>query len=176
MKKLEMELVVVGIDGSPAAAEALEWAVAEARLTGARVEAIYAWDPSPLVAAGPPQSDWRPLRHDAERHAIELVRRVIDPDEGVEVVPRMLIGRAAEVLVDASVDADLLVVGSRGVAGLESIEAGSVSHHCLAYAECPVVIVRHDPLRKRHDSEPRRSAHVGRSSRSIPAMPSRLLS
>jgi nucleotide-binding universal stress UspA family protein len=41
MKKLEMELVVVGIDGSPAAAEALEWAVAVACLTGARAEAVY---------------------------------------------------------------------------------------------------------------------------------------
>jgi nucleotide-binding universal stress UspA family protein len=152
MKKLEMKLVVVGIDGSPAAAEALEWAVAVARLTGARVEAVYAWDPSAIVAAGPPQADWRPLRQAAKRHAVELVRRVIGAAEGVEVAPRMIVGRAAEALVDASADADLLVVGTRGVAGLESIEVGSVSHHCVAYAECPVVIVRHDPLRKPHDS------------------------
>lgn len=158
MKKLDLELVVVGIDGSPAAAEALEWAVAEAHLAGARVEAVYAWDPSPLIAAGgPPQADWRPLRQAAEQHAVELVRSVIGTDKGLEVAPRMEIGRAAEVLVDASTDADLLVVGSRGIAGLESIEAGSVSHYCVAYAECPVVIVRHDPLRKRRAAEQKHS-------------------
>jgi nucleotide-binding universal stress UspA family protein len=145
-----MERIVVGIDGSPAAADALEWAVGQARLTGAEVDAVYAWDPSPIVAAGSPQADWRPLRHAAERRAAKFVRGVVGRAEAVQVTPKMMIGRPAEVLVAASAGADLLVVGSRGVAGLEGIEVGSVSHHCVAYAECPVVIVPRDPLRK-HD-------------------------
>jgi nucleotide-binding universal stress UspA family protein len=147
MEKLELQLIVVGVDGSPAAAEALEWAVAEARATGARVEAVYAWDPSPIVAAGSPPADWRPLRLAAEDHAAEIVRGAVGDEPGVAVVPRMVIGRAAEILVDESTRADLLVVGSRGIGGLEGIELGSVSHHCAARAECPLVIVRHDPLR-----------------------------
>jgi nucleotide-binding universal stress UspA family protein len=148
MKSLELERIVVGVDGSPAAADALEWAVGEARLTGAKVDAVYAWDPSPIVAAGAPRADWRPLRHAAERRAAEFVRGVLGRDGDVPVTPRMAIGRPAEVLVAASAGADLLVVGSRGISGLEAIEAGSISHHCVAYAECPVVIVRHDPLRR----------------------------
>jgi nucleotide-binding universal stress UspA family protein len=150
MEGLEIRLIVVGIDGSPAAADALEWAVAEARLTGAAVEAVYAWDPSPVVRAGAPPADWRPLRRGAEEHAAEIVHRVVGDAEDVWVIPRMVMGRAAEILVDESARADLLVVGSRGVGGLEGIELGSVSHHCAAYAECPVVVVRHDPLARRH--------------------------
>jgi hypothetical protein len=103
--------------------------VAEAQLTGARVEAVYAWDPSPLVAAGgPPQPDRRPLRQAAEQHAVELVRSAVGTDEAVEVAPRMVIGRAAEVLVDASADADLLMgtmpAGSPGHRWKTSIRTG----------------------------------------------------
>jgi hypothetical protein len=75
------------------------------------------------------------------------------------MAPRMMIGKAAEVLVAASAGADLLVVGSRGIAGLESIEAGSVSYYRVACAECPVVIVRHNRLRKRHVFEEELTAH-----------------
>jgi len=149
MKTLEMQLIVVGFDGSPAAAAALEWAVAEARLTGARVEAVYAWDPSPIVASGSAVPDWRPLREAAERYAARAVRGVVGVDGDVLVTPKMVIGRPAQVLLAASAGADLLVVGSPGIGGLEG-ELGSISQHCAAYAECPVVVIRHDPLRRRH--------------------------
>ena len=138
MEKLELQLIVVGVDGSPADTDALEWAVAEARATGARVEAVYAGAPGLATAGQTP-----------EHHAAELVYRVVGEEPGIRVVPRMVIGRAAEILVDESTRADLLVVGSRGVGGLEGIELGSVSHHCAAHAECPLVIVPHDPLRSR---------------------------
>ena len=48
----------------------------------------------------------------------------------------------AEVLIDRSAEADLLVVGSRGHGGFIGMLLGSVSQHLVAHANCPVVIVR----------------------------------
>ena len=58
-----------------------------------------------------------------------------DPD--VQVCPRVVEGRAGQVLVDG---ADLLVVGSRGHRGLAEALLGSVGQYCANYASCPVVI------------------------------------
>ena len=51
-------------------------------------------------------------------------------------------GRPAEVLVEASHGADLLVVGSPGHSALADLVLGSVSEHCVRHADCPVVVVR----------------------------------
>jgi len=56
-------------------------------------------------------------------------------------------GQAADVLVAESQDADLLVVGSRGLGGFRGLLLGSVGLQCAHYAGCPVVIVPHP-----HDS------------------------
>ncbi|PRW76295.1 universal stress protein, partial [Pseudomonas fluorescens] len=51
------------------------------------------------------------------------------------------IGPAAQALVDASVGADLLVVGSRGRGAARSALLGSVALHCVTHAACPVIVV-----------------------------------
>jgi nucleotide-binding universal stress UspA family protein len=51
-------------------------------------------------------------------------------------------GNAAQVLLDASDGADLLVVGSRGHGGFTEALLGSVSQHCVHHAHCPVVVIR----------------------------------
>jgi nucleotide-binding universal stress UspA family protein len=149
MDALEAKRIVVGIDGSPSSAEALEWAVAEARLTGATVEAVYAWDPAPIEASGLPEQELQDLREAAQKRAAKLVRTLDGHGSGVRIVPRTVSGTAAQVLVDASEGADLLVVGSRGLGGLRGMVLGSVSHHCAAHAQCPVVVVHRAPLPKR---------------------------
>ena len=50
-------------------------------------------------------------------------------------------GHAGNALVGASQDADLLVVGSRGHSAVAEMLLGSVSHHCVQHAACPVVVV-----------------------------------
>ncbi len=149
MDALEVKRIVVGVDGSPSSAEALEWAVAEARLTGATVEAVYAWDPAPIAASGLPEEEMQALHAAAKRRAAKIVRKLDGRGSDVRIVPRTAFGTTAQVLVDASEKADLLVVGSRGFGGLRGMVLGSVSHHCAAHAHCPVVIVHRAPLRKR---------------------------
>ena len=139
--------IVAGIDGSDSAADALRWAVDQARLTGASVEAIYVWNPGMLVSLGmPPLMDWEPLRKAAQARPREIVRETLGSDPRVRVVAKTVFGNAAEVLVDRSVGADLLVVGSRGLGGLKGMLLGSVGHHCAAHAHCPVVIVHPVPV------------------------------
>ena len=152
--------IVVGIDGSDSAADALRWAVEQAKLTGATVEAVYAWAPDVLVTAGmPPLVDWLLLREAAQARPGEIVRDAVGSEPGVRVVTRTMKGNPAEALVERSAYADLLVVGSRGLGGLKGMLLGSVGHHCAAHAHCPVVIVHPVPVPEKH--KPRRRTLSG---------------
>lgn len=147
--------IVVGIDGSECAADALRWAIEQAKLTGATVEAVYAWDPGTLTSLGiPPMIDWEPLREAAQARPAEIVRETVGSEPGVRIVPKTVTGTPAQVLVDRSAHADLLVIGSRGHGGLKGMLLGSVGHHCAAHGHCPVVIVHASPVREPH--HPRR--------------------
>ncbi len=138
--------IVVGVDGSPSAKAALAWAVRQAELTGASVEAVIAWH-YPIVAGGVP---FAPIEATytadyAESAAMTLngaVLETADPDGPVKVSSTVREGNAAQVLLDASDGADLLVVGSRGHGGFAEALLGSVSQACVHHARCPVVIVR----------------------------------
>jgi nucleotide-binding universal stress UspA family protein len=73
------------------------------------------------------------------------VREVLGDVDDVDVVHVTVRGRPAQVLVDESEHADLLVVGSRGLGGLRGMVLGSVGHHCAAHSHCPVVIAHCEP-------------------------------
>jgi nucleotide-binding universal stress UspA family protein len=63
---------------------------------------------------------------------------------GVDIEKDVGYGHPAQVLVDQSAGADLLVVGSRGHGAFTGMMVGSVSIHCVTHAHCPVVVVRTD--------------------------------
>lgn len=139
-----MGRIVVGVDGSEGASAALRWSADEARLRGARLEVIYVVSTYPLLAtlpAGlPPPHDFeQQVLSAAEAELSEIMARA--SVEGVETVPSVSEGAAAQVLVDASEGADLLVVGSRGRGGFKGLLLGSVSQRCAQLAHCAVVIV-----------------------------------
>jgi nucleotide-binding universal stress UspA family protein len=136
--------IVVGVDGSACSKEALRWALGEARLRGANVRAVRAWQFPPLLTAGPyvPPVDFdvaSQLR-DAARESVEAAVREVAGETPVET--EVVEGPAARVLLREAEDAELLVVGSRGHGGFAGLLLGSTSHQCAQHARCPVVVVR----------------------------------
>jgi len=139
--------IVVGVDGSPSSDEALRWAMRQAALTGASVDAVTAWEyPASLGGFGMApvgMSDDFDFSKYADQTVAEAVSRVSEPAvSGVTVRQRTAEGNAASVLLEAADGADLLVVGSRGHGGFASALLGSVSQHCVHHSACPVVIIR----------------------------------
>lgn len=144
----QANVIVVGVDHSDGAKEALRFALEEARLRHARLRIVHAWQvgasgvvgaDSFFPVAGPDVSEIR----DAAEQALEQTLRDALPDTGsVEIERRLVEGLAAGVLVDESRDASLLVVGSRGYGGFTGLLLGSVSQQVSHHARCPVVIVR----------------------------------
>lgn len=134
--------VVVGTDGSSNALRALRWAVDEARMRGTGLT-VLAVVPVPVTLAqiGRPlvgQPEAADVRA-AETSAKEAVAEVGADD--VEVAVRVVAGVPAEELINASADADLLVVGSRGGGGFSRLLLGSVSSQIVHHTRCPVTVV-----------------------------------
>jgi nucleotide-binding universal stress UspA family protein len=137
-------MIVVGLDDDPGAAAALRWAVAEARLRAARVQAVYAYNEPVVADVNLVPLDSSPSLEQAQL-AAEVWRDTAlfgmpEADQvPVEVHARM--GPPGPVLVDAAAGALMLVVGSREHHPLYRLVHGSVSHYCLSRARCPVVAV-----------------------------------
>lgn len=132
--------IVVGVDGSVPSKAALAWAVAQARLTGAVVEAVIAWEFPATYGYPIPVSDvsWEDLATQAVTDAIAGLG-----DAGpIEIRYKVMEGNPAHLLVEESAGADLLVVGSRGHGGFVEALLGSTGQHCVHHATCPVVVIR----------------------------------
>jgi nucleotide-binding universal stress UspA family protein len=138
--------IVVGVDGSKHAANALRWAAELGALLNCDVEVVMAW-------VDPRQYLWSPgamfldanldPRRDAELAVEQTVKDVFGdnrPDELRTVVEN---GSPAKVLLDRSANARMLVVGSRGHGGFAGLLLGSVSSKCAEHSKRPVLVV-HD--------------------------------
>jgi nucleotide-binding universal stress UspA family protein len=135
-------MIVVGVDGSDSSVEALRWAARQAVLGGDGVTAIAVWNwPTSFGWAPAYPSEFSPSG-DADRVLREAIDAVRPEFPTLEIRTRVVEGRAAQVLVQLSRDADLLVVGSRGHGEFAGMLIGSVSEHCVTSAACPVVVVR----------------------------------
>lgn len=142
-----MERIVVGVDGSEAARDALRWAVAEARLRGARLQVVHAWQfpyvgPTPFGGMVINEGDLETSAQAELDHAVEGV----DLTGMAEPAELVVVNRTpATALVEAAQGADLLVVGTRGRGGFAGLLLGSVSQQVAHHAPCPVVIIPHRP-------------------------------
>lgn len=143
--------IVVGVDGSDGAARALRWALDEARLRGVQLRVIHAWF-VPLILSAPsdetfgippPAGSLEEVRSALAREAEKVLAASLrgTGSDDVQVVGEAVEGKPAHVLIDAAADADLLVVGSRGLGGFTGLLLGSVSQQCAHHARCPLVIV-----------------------------------
>jgi nucleotide-binding universal stress UspA family protein len=141
-----MKSIVVGVDGSPGSIAALSWAVGIAAETGAEVDAVTAWE----FSYGWVEGGWAPnierWADEARRDAAARLDNAIaalpgGTGEDVDVTRTVVEGPSAQVLLDASKRADMLVVGSRGRGGFAGLLLGSVSQQCVHHARVPVVVV-----------------------------------
>jgi len=139
--------VVVGIDGSPTAQDALAWAVREAVARHARLEVVHAWQPPfiggyPFTAAAVDYTMFEDAAHSLVDHALEAI-----DCSALEQAPErtVLCAGAASALLDAAERADVVVVGTRGLGGLHRLLVGSVSHQVATHARRPVVVVPPPP-------------------------------
>lgn len=138
-----MARIVVGIDGSEHSRLALRWAVDEARLRRANVEAVMAWH-TPYVGGTWAVSVPVDMAEIEESYRIQLDELVDGVDaRGLPApIEKVLAnGSVAHTLLEAAKGADLLVVGSRGHGGFVGLMLGSVSHQVVSHAPCPVVVV-----------------------------------
>jgi nucleotide-binding universal stress UspA family protein len=134
---------MVGVDGSPQSVAALQWACRRAEMCGDLVRAVCVWS---LGASG---EDWRLLpgeEAEGQRRAERVLRDGVEAmrrDHPTAELETMVVqGAAARVLIEMSADADLLVLGSRGLGGFTGLLLGSVSNQCVHHAHCPVTVIR----------------------------------
>ncbi len=118
--------VVVGVDGSDSSAAAVRWATQYAHRTGHQLRLVCAFD----------RDSGEANRH----HALDVIRAA-RRIAGDEVTGSAVAGEPAQVLVDLSAGADVLVLGRHGTSGLIHSALGSVGDTCARMAACPVVVV-----------------------------------
>jgi len=141
---MDMKRIVVGLDGSPEAARALDWAVDLALLTGAEIVAVTVFDAGPFMSWGiapvylPDFEQLRAgLRHDLESWCEPVRQRRV----AFHAVVRDG-SAAAELLKETDAEpTDLVVVGSRGRGGFSELLLGSVAHHVTQHSKRPVLVV-----------------------------------
>lgn len=144
---VDIKVIVVGVDGSEQSRAALQWAYDEAAHHGASVTAVMTWEP-PTLPMSPPYGALTDADYPTSprTEALALLDQLVADLDGqradVDVRTSVEEGHPAEVLIERSKEADLLVVGSRGHGGFAGMLLGSVSHHLVAHASCPVVVLR----------------------------------
>ena len=140
--------IIVGVDGSDHSRSALGWAIREAVQHHLPLT-VMTVRPAPVRPAT--RIFWAVPDLPEDSHNPEFTRKAVQQfvDQAVtetgetaaEITVTVATGDAAEELVRAAHDADLLVVGSRGSGGFAKLLMGSVSSQVTHHATCPVVVV-----------------------------------
>lgn len=139
------KMILVGVDGSPASAAALRWALEEASREGAEVEAITTREREPAFVPAT-STGFFPHGEKPHRHLVrdlhEMVRDVSSRMENApKVTEAVLVGDPAAELARVSHHADLLVLGAHGRGRAAGVLLGSVVAECLRRSACPVVVI-----------------------------------
>lgn len=141
----ETPMIVVGVDGSACSVEALRLAGRLAPALGAKIHAVTCWE-YPVIYTG-----YTPLGLGGyEQEAAQALSRSLESAFAGNVPAGLqktvIEGSAAGVLVDASRNARMLVLGRRGHGGFRGLLLGSVSAACVTHAGCPVLVVHEDDV------------------------------
>jgi nucleotide-binding universal stress UspA family protein len=140
-----MSGIIVGVDGSGHSRKALEWAVNEAAirhapLTVLTVQQAVVGYLGGVVPYPGDQALAEHARHAAQESADKALAQLGD-SRPASVTVKAVIGTPAEALLKAGIDADMVVLGSRGAGGFARLLMGSVSTQVTHHATCPVVVI-----------------------------------
>jgi len=156
--------IVVGVDGSPESALALSWAARIGRSERAGIDVVAAWE-FPVNLGWTLPADFSP-KQEKRRAAMAALDEAFGPDLPRDLRVITHEGTAADVLIERSATALMIIVGSRGRGPLRGLLLGSVSARVAEQARCPVLVV-HAPAipdapdfdlatsGSAHDAEPR---------------------
>jgi nucleotide-binding universal stress UspA family protein len=138
--------IVVGIDGSHHSTRALEWALKEAALEHASLTVLTVhsvpvspWTGSPVLMERDADDQEKMLQ--AAEELTRTVASQLGESRPDSITVRAISGYPSQELIDASKDADMVVVGSRGGGGFAKLLVGSVTSQVVEHAYCPVVVV-----------------------------------
>jgi nucleotide-binding universal stress UspA family protein len=135
--------ILVAVDGSPDAQQALIYARDLALRDGAKVILVHAFEPVPTFLGDPWQEQVTAQHVFAGHEVVNSAAETLE-EAGLQIVVEVLEGPPADAILRVAEvrECDLIVMGSRGHGTLASLLLGSVSHRVLAHAHAPVMIVR----------------------------------
>jgi nucleotide-binding universal stress UspA family protein len=139
--------VFVGVDGSADGDAAIRWAARDASIRSLPVTLIHVVAASPANSMMGPDGTMTQRQEDQARQIVERARRIVGELGGhkpAEVHTEVAYAAVVSALIDASKDAQMVVVGSRGRGGVGRQMLGSVAWGLIKHAHCPVAVV-HDP-------------------------------
>lgn len=134
--------IAVGLDGSDESLAAAEWAAREARMRGLALTLVHVYEPPRALLSQAPllgpetQEGW------SERMPRETAELLARHHPGLDIAVERREGRAAEALLEAGEDAEMLALGSRGLGGVRGFVSGSVALSVVGHTRRPVVLVR----------------------------------
>ena len=139
--------VVVGVDGSKSALRAVRWGAAEAarRQSPLRLVIAFGWMVHHVPGRPEIEGSYRDSLLARAREQLAGAAHVAEREgAGIEIEQQLIVGSPIQVLAAEADRAQLMVVGDRGLTGVEGLLVGSVSIGLTAHASCPVVVVRGD--------------------------------
>ena len=142
--------VLVGIDGSPESLAAARWAATESVLRSVPLHLVHAWEWSPAASASVPTSETQ--RHWAGRILRTAVEQLRSSHPELRPTHEQISDSPVAALLAAAENAEVLVLGSRGLSGMAGFVTGSVALRVVAHAPRPVVLVRSERHTGAHSS------------------------
>jgi nucleotide-binding universal stress UspA family protein len=136
--------IVIGVDGSPGGASALEWGLGLAERRQAPVRLVHAFAPATwnLRIGGGNDIERVGNARSAARDLLEEAReRATSSHPTLSITSRLIDDAAASALIEESREADTVVVGAHGGHGFSHLVAGSTTMNVASHAQCTVVTV-----------------------------------
>jgi nucleotide-binding universal stress UspA family protein len=143
--------IVVGVDGSTASTAAVRWAARRASKRNTGLTIVHASPPmvpmSSLVEwRGPTPSDVMSAQEEQARRLIDdAAKTANDTADGLRIQAKAIAAEPVPALLELSNEAQILVVGRRGMSSLAGVLLGSVSIAMIHRARCPVAVIHDDP-------------------------------